>query len=87
MPTANRYSIRGTKSSNASRLTLYEACRALEGAALRGDLYDGAHVSCDRRPIAYWCEDRQTVRPMFGARTYEYNHMSWSSHATTPPIP
>ena len=51
MPTANRYSIRGTKSSNASRLTLYEACRALAGAALRGDLYDGAHVSCDRRSL------------------------------------
>jgi len=65
------YALVGTDGRNTTDVTLYEACKALRTAALDSKVFDGAHVRRDDRPVAFWCADRLTVRPMFGATAPE----------------
>tara|TARA_Y100000593_G_scaffold84093_1_gene159082 strand:- start:1084 stop:1344 length:261 start_codon:yes stop_codon:yes gene_type:complete len=67
----NTYSLKGTKSSNIDNVTLYEASRALYAAAKAGDLYDGAHIHCEGRPVVFWCCWMNQLRPMFKAHQDE----------------
>jgi hypothetical protein len=62
-----KYKIIGIEKKNPNYLTLYEACRELEAIVQSGKLTPATHIDCYGRPVAFWCEWRNTIRPMFGA--------------------
>jgi len=66
-----RYSIRGTNGHNADDLTLYEAAKALIAARKDEALTDASHIRRGGRPVAFFCEWLNVVRPMYKALSEE----------------
>ena len=69
------YELVGTAAA-ASDLSFYEACQALIEAVEAGELRDGTHIRRQGRAVAFYCEWRQVIRPMFGAFDDERDNCS-----------
>jgi|15BtaG_2_1085339.scaffolds.fasta_scaffold91075_1 hypothetical protein len=62
------YKLRATKGASAEKASLYSASKALAACDSRTD---SSHVCRGGRAVAYFCEWRGVVRPMFQATPQE----------------
>jgi len=69
----------GKEEEHHRGLTLYEAMKLLTKFAEEGKLTDITHVRRSGRAVAYFCEYRGQVRPMFGSNEQEkFVLLSWA---------
>ena len=67
MTTDRAYSLENTEGRNPQGISLYQAAKALVDAHNSDLLLPGSYIRRDRRCVAFFCEYRKAVRPMFGA--------------------
>ena len=72
----NAYTLISAAGQTTLGMTMYEACKALEAIANAGKLQDVTHVSQSGRPVAFFCQFRNCVRPMHKARDDERTILS-----------